>query len=631
MSRLLAVLAILLWPACLFAAAPPARLPLLVDTDVGDAFDDALALAWLLAQPAADVRGVTTVFGDAHTRALVVCRMLHACGRDDIPVASATRRREVPDYRGQMQYGLRPAHKQPGREDAVSLLYRHLKARPGELTVLCLGPLTNIAALFDRHPECKPWLRRLVVMGGALRVGYDGKPPTQPEWNFRCDPAAARRVLAAGVPVTLVPADVTWDLRLPAASLGKILNRCTPLTDQLAALHDLAEHDEAVLFDPLAALVSVDAAGCKLAPARVEVDEKGNTRLARGKPNVEVVTAVDRPAVLRRFLAPLTAGPAGQARRLRVSNPARPVLRGPMPARVHVVEDYSTDIERRWWLAGRLGPDRVCRGVLSDDFDSGPGLPRGLYRAVIFNPVPGPPMGPRTRLSFRCWLSGSDRLRVQLYSLTRNYHRHLTLTGLAQRRWLDLTVDMTQARRPDGSGGPLSQDERIDDIQLYTDRAAQLSARDLVLYEAAVAGEKRAFPRHIYFTGWFDTGRQGREWPGSFVIVPHEAPLKWKFARSVPGPTKTPWVRVGLRGRRPVSPRTLIRFRYCITGGDFLRVEGADGKTVVRPAAVQAVRGCWAEATVALTGMKALDEVRFRGPAGATVDVDDVLVYDAGE
>jgi inosine-uridine nucleoside N-ribohydrolase len=635
MSRLLAVVVVLLSPALAFSAAPPGRVALLVDTDIGDTFDDSLALGWLLANPAADIRGVTTVFGDAHPRALIVCRMLHACGRGDIPVASGAPARPVPTYRGQMQYGLRPARKGPVREDAVALLRRQLRARKGELTILCLGPLTSIATLFDRHPECKPWVRRLVVMGGALRVGYDGKPPTKPEWNFACDPAAARRVLASGVPIILVPVDVTWDLRLSGGSLRKVLDHCTPLADQLAALHDLAGEEESILFDPLAAMVAVDRSGCKLAPARVEVDEKGHSRLARGKANVEVVTAVDRKAMFHRFMTPLTAGQPGKPPALPASNLARPVSRGRMPARVHVVEDYSTDIEARWWLAGRLDPKppaglktgRACRGVLAENFD---GRPAGLFRAVIFNPVPGPPMGPRTRLSFRCWLSGCDRLRVQIYSLTRNYHRHLTLTGLAQGKWLDLAVDMTRARRPDGSGGPLAQDERIDDIQFYTDRKATLYIGDIVLYEAAGPGENRPFPARILFTGWFDTGRQGKEWPGSFDIVAHQAPLKWKYARSViDADTKTPWVRVGLRGRRPVKGRVEIRFRYRVRGGDSLNVEGFDGKAVIKGATVKAGRDRWSEATVALTGMKALQEVRFRGAAGATIGIDDVLVYEA--
>src|SRR5207248_1588015 len=90
-----------------------------------------------------------------------------------------------------------------------------------------------------------------------------------------------------------------------------------------------------------------------------------------------------------------------------------------------------------------------------------------VYRAVIFNPVPGPPMGSNTRLRFKYKLTGTDTIRVQLYSLTNGYHRYLSVSGLEQGKWLDGCVDMTQMRRPDGSGGPLAKDERIDDIQFY--------------------------------------------------------------------------------------------------------------------------------------------------------------------
>ncbi len=171
-----------------------------------------------------------------------------------------------------------------------------------------------------------------------------------------------------------------------------------------------------------------------------------------------------------------------------------PVARGGLPARVHVFEDYETDIERRWWLAGKLetknvppGSTRACRGVLSRDFDDQHGSRGATYRAVIFNPVPGPPMGPNTRLSFRYRLQGTDRLRVQIYSLTNGYHRHLVLTGLPQGQWQEATVDMTAAAGPTAAAARLAADERIDDIQFYVDPAAELLIDDIVLYEAAEA------------------------------------------------------------------------------------------------------------------------------------------------
>ena len=227
-------------------------------------------------------------------------------------------------------------------------------------------------------------------------------------------------------------------------------------------------------------------------------------------------------------------------------------------------------LERRWWLAGRIVKNeassssaRACRAVLCRDFDARMGNQQTIYRAVVFNPVPGPPMGPNTRLSFRYRLEGTDTLRVQIYSLTNNYHRHLTLRDLPQGRWQSATVDMTEARRGDGTGGPLAQDERIDDIQFYVEPGADLTIDDIVLYEAAVRQESRPFPKRIHFTAWFDTGQHGREWPGDFRIVPHEKPRTWKAARSVANEgTGSSWIRLCLRGMRPLSRHTTIRFRY---------------------------------------------------------------------
>ncbi len=201
-------------------------------------------------------------------------------------------------------------------------------------------------------------------------------------------------------------------------------------------------------------------------------------------------------------------------------NVASVIDRGGLPYRVHVFEDFETTIEKRWWLRGRgvtknlpeslssVPNRRSWRAVQSKDFDRKMGDRTRVYKAVVFNPVPGPPMGKRTRLSFRYRLEGTDTLRVQLYSLTNNYHRYLVLRGLPQGQWQAATVDMTEARRPDGSGGPLSEDERIDDIQFYIAHGAELTIDDIVLYE------------------WFEVLTDGSEQPlGDLATLPVVLPL----------------------------------------------------------------------------------------------------------
>ena len=630
---------------------PPAKVPILLDTDIGDDIDDAFALALALTSPEIDLRGITTVFHDAHTRALIVCRLLHEVGRDNIPVASGAPARPKPDHNGQMQYGLRPCfRKRPERASAVEFLYKQLKAHPGELTLVPVGPLTNIAELLRKHPDCKPWIKRIVLMGGAVRVGYNLKPPPVVEWNIRCDPKAAQIVFASGVPLVVAPLDATANLRLEAAQRRRLWNAGTPLTNQLHALYQLWGTRDPILFDPVAVTLCFTEKFCTMEDMRLTVDGKGMTRIVKGKPNARVATAIRRDEFIKWYVDRLVP-PATKATplpKLPRTNVTKPVARGNMPNRVHVIEDYETDIERRWWLCGQLetedvppGSKRACRGVLTNDFDDLMGNAKALYTAVIFNPVPGPPMGKNTRLSFRCKLKGTDALRVQIYSLSKGYHRHLTLTGLPQGKWQALTVDMTAARRPDGSGGPLSEDERIDDIQFYTDPDAEMLIDDIVLYDAALPGETRLFPGRLYFTGWFDTGKQGKEWPGEFAIMAKEKPYTWRAAKSVMNKEKgVPWLRVGLRGNRLIGDTLTIRFRYYLTGANQVQVwwrehNGKGGRTLFN-----LVQGNWSERTVAFSipaprGVRnrRVQAIDFVLPKGAELLVDDLLVYgsdDAG-
>jgi purine nucleosidase len=640
----IALLVVLWLPTTAIEADPavPVKIPIILDTDIGDDIDDALALALVLTSPELDLRGVTTVAGDSFTRALIVCRLLHGVGRSDVPVAAGTPPKEVPVYRGQMQYGLRPAfRKRPDKDLAVDFLYRQLKARPGELTLLAVGPLTNLAELVTKHPDCKPWIKRIVVMGGAIRVGYGNKPPPEPEWNIKSDVKAAQVVFASGIPLVVAPLDATARLKLDPWQRPRVLGAGTPLANQLHALYQLWDKTEPILFDPAAVALCFSERHFTMEDLAVQVDDKGMTRTVKAKPNARVATAVKRDEFLKWYVERVAPADRVTLPKLKATNPANLVERGKMPSRVHVIEDYETDIERRWWLAGRLetknvppGSRRACRGVLTNDFDDRMGDPKAMYTAVIFNPVPGPPMGKNTRLGFRYWLKGTDTLRVQLYTLSKGYHRHLTLSRLPQGSWQTATVDMTTARRPDGSGEPLSEDERIDDIQFYTEAEAELLIDDIVLYDAAPAEAMQPFPKRLVFTAWFDTGRQGKEWPGDFEIVSKKAPHTWKAARAVPRSEKERWVRLSLRGARPLGERTWLRFRYHLTGADSVGVVFVNRSTRLERSlsALGLKNGEWDEHTVELVSRPAwsADEVRFLVPAGAELLLDDVLLFEPG-
>ena len=148
------------------------RIPILIDTDLGNYLDDALALALAVASPDVELRGVTTSGSDAQTRAWMACRLLAAAGRRDVPVAWGREPQAKGKVEAMHQYRNHPAvfagrMGKPIGEEACELLYRELKARPGEITLVVLGPQTNVTRLFDKHADANSLIKQLIVMGGA--------------------------------------------------------------------------------------------------------------------------------------------------------------------------------------------------------------------------------------------------------------------------------------------------------------------------------------------------------------------------------------------------------------------------------------------------------------------------------
>jgi hypothetical protein len=334
----------------------------------------------------------------------------------------------------------------------------------------------------------------------------------------------------------------------------------------------------------------------------------------------------------------------------KAAEPGQFILRQALPTRVHTYEDYETEIEKRWWLRGAietnnlprslsasLANTRACRASASKEFGDTQGKRLGSEKAVMFNPVPGPPMGPRPCLSFRYWLKGDDTIRAQIFSLTKNDNRFLILTNLPQGRWEQATIDLTRTRRADGSNDPFSEGERIDDIQFYVRTNADLIIDDIVLYEAPPETEKRPFPRRIIFTAWFDTGKQGVEWPGDFEIVPHQPPLTWNAAKSVQhAASGASWIRINMRGFRRLSQVTQLRFRYRLTGTTSVTFALANSQSdqEVSTDLPFLETNSWSVASVRFRfdpEMPFADEIRFRIRRDAELLIDDVLLFEPGD
>ena len=385
MKRFLALFLFLLFFSPLHAGQPN-KIPVIVDTDIGSDVDDAFALALVIVSPELDLRAVTTCAGGSEDRAWLVCRFLTQVGHKPIPVAfgRAPQSNDKPDW--QIQYRRHPAAifnrtMKPVKESAVELLYAQLKENQGKLTIICIGPLTNIARLLKEHPDAKPWIKRLVIMGGSVRVGYKGKKPPEAEWNIKSDIPAAKAVFTSGIPLTVAPLDATATVELNKELRNRLFAAHTMLTFQVQNLYELWDKETPILFDPVAVALTFDEQFCKMEPLRLEVDDKGLTRIVKGEPNARVAVSI-QAADFAKWYVERVRSVGKEVLPQPPKNVSKLVERGGFPAKVHVFEDYDTDIEKRWWMCGKLEVKDVPpdgRALLSRRADAGLRRPSGRH------------------------------------------------------------------------------------------------------------------------------------------------------------------------------------------------------------------------------------------------------------
>ena len=299
------------------------KIPLLFDTDIGSDIDDAVCLAYLLRQPSCELLGVTTVSGEPRTRAALANAVCQAAGRRDIPIhagsAQGINLGVVQPECPQAAVLPRFPHRSPddfAPSNAVAFLREQILARPGEITLLTVGPLTNIGLLFTLDPDIPKKLKRLVMMGGVFGWGVAGCPR---EWNILCDPIAASIVFRAPVPdLVAIGLDVTTQCRLPAADcIGRFNRIGGPLAVVAAATEVWAKHTDCITFhDPLAGAVIFKPELCQYRDGRVEVELKSDMLAgatlfnpdSHEKPH-RIAHAVDAPAFFEEYFA-VTSGKA---------------------------------------------------------------------------------------------------------------------------------------------------------------------------------------------------------------------------------------------------------------------------------------------------------------------------------
>ena len=256
---------------------PDENVKLLLDTDIGSDIDDAVALAYLLCQRRCELLGVTTGTGQPLLRAEMVSAICRNVGRDDIPIHAGCaeamlvdmRQKTAPQAGALGDWDRRTDFSSPP-DTAVEFLRQTIRANPGEMTLLAIGPMTNIGLLFATDPEIPSLLKSLVLMCGRFFDAHGG------EWNAIGDPHATAITYGAGCQSrpgqhVSFPLDVTTRCQLSSDAC-----RAQFSARALAPVRDFAEvwfteRDLITFHDPLAAVCIFEPDICEYERGHVSV------------------------------------------------------------------------------------------------------------------------------------------------------------------------------------------------------------------------------------------------------------------------------------------------------------------------------------------------------------------------
>lgn len=292
------------------AERPPA--PVIFDTDIGTDIDDAYALAALIHRPELEVLGVTTVSSDAAARARLAAKLLGVAGgkwtRTPVYAGISTPAQYMKQVEWAAGFDSPSLHLSGG----VEFMRREINRLPGQVTLIAVGELTNIAALLESEAGIGAKIRAIALMGGAVYRGYAPGSKPEPEWNIRSNARAARVVFTSGVPLLVAPLDSTADLKLTPEMRVRIFTHGTPLNDALGSLDQIWRYtnhwkgDLPTLFDVLALELVNPRRDYALRALRIEVTDEGITRPVEGAANAQVAVAIDIPRFMEDFVVRLT-------------------------------------------------------------------------------------------------------------------------------------------------------------------------------------------------------------------------------------------------------------------------------------------------------------------------------------
>ncbi|MFD0677315.1 MULTISPECIES: nucleoside hydrolase [unclassified Paenibacillus] len=287
---------------------------IILDTDIGTDSDDAVALSLALRSPEIKLEGVTTVYGNVHVRAKIAKKIMALSGDSEVNVypgvvQTLLHNREV-FWAGIEGEGLDiEDDSMKDVKHAVDYIIEMVMNNPGEITLVTIGPLTNIAAAIIREPRLVKNVKEIVMMGGVVRLGSSAVELPPIEHNVKCDPEAASLVFSSGAPILMVGLDVTRQVSITRQDKDDLAASGTPLavtlTKQIEGYMDYRKRDFTFMHDPLAValLVNRQLVTTRRMSIQVDYDHRHPTGITVGElneeGNVEVCLEVDRDTFLK--------------------------------------------------------------------------------------------------------------------------------------------------------------------------------------------------------------------------------------------------------------------------------------------------------------------------------------------
>ncbi|HKV40102.1 MAG TPA: nucleoside hydrolase [Blastocatellia bacterium] len=282
----------------------------ILDTDIGDDIDDAWALAFTISYQGFEPIGVTLTHGNTPARAKIACKLLQITGRGNIPVFIG-RKTNLMVFQ-QYSWAEDFTTKRPSTQSAADFIVESVKRNPGEVTLMAIGPLENIADALRKEPDLGKYVKRVVLMSGCVYGTAYGPGVPVAEYNVHESVADAQLVYGSGLPLTIVPLDSTTHVRLSDDERGRVANYNSPLTYALECLYRLwlkGPNDRMTLHDQLA-IAETASPGTffgKRETLPLLVDSKGYTRIDREHGNpVKVCLEPKRDEFMNYYLGELT-------------------------------------------------------------------------------------------------------------------------------------------------------------------------------------------------------------------------------------------------------------------------------------------------------------------------------------